>query len=72
MVCVFLQVGSISWLYYSDRIAELPLGVFGVAIATVILPNLSRKMPSMIMSSILEMVGACAVYCWLVAFVAPV
>ena len=39
----FLQVGSISWLYYSDRIAELPLGVFGVAIATVILPNLSRK-----------------------------
>ena len=30
-----------SWLYYSDRLAELPLGVFGIAIATVILPNLS-------------------------------
>lgn len=39
----FLKTGSVSWLYYSDRLAELPLGVFGIAIATVILPNLSRK-----------------------------
>ena len=39
----FLQTGSVSWLYYSDRLAELPLGVFGIAIATVILPTLSRK-----------------------------
>lgn len=39
----FLVDGSISWLYYSDRLMELPLGVFGIAIATVILPNLSRK-----------------------------
>jgi putative peptidoglycan lipid II flippase len=39
----FLQTGSVSWLYYSDRLAELPLGIFGIAIATVILPTLSRK-----------------------------
>ncbi|WP_083928469.1 murein biosynthesis integral membrane protein MurJ [Marinobacterium rhizophilum] len=39
----FLQAGSVSWLYYSDRLSELPLGVFGIAIATVILPALSRK-----------------------------
>ncbi len=39
----FLQTGSISWLYYSDRLSELPLGVFGIAIATVILPSLSRR-----------------------------
>lgn len=39
----FLQTGSVSWLYFSDRLAELPLGVFGIAIATVILPSLSRK-----------------------------
>ena len=39
----FLQTGSISWLYYSDRLMELPLGVFGIAIATVILPSLSRQ-----------------------------
>ncbi|MGB5324320.1 MAG: murein biosynthesis integral membrane protein MurJ [Pseudomonadales bacterium] len=38
----FLPTGSVSWLYYSDRLAELPLGVFGIAIATVILPGLSR------------------------------
>lgn len=39
----FLETGSISWLYYSDRLAELPLGVFGIAIATVILPSLSSR-----------------------------
>jgi putative peptidoglycan lipid II flippase len=38
----FLPTGSISWLYYSDRLVELPLGVFAIAIATVVLPNLSR------------------------------
>jgi putative peptidoglycan lipid II flippase len=38
-----LPTGSVSWLYYSDRLAELPLGVFGIAVATVILPNLSRQ-----------------------------
>ncbi|PIE40990.1 MAG: murein biosynthesis integral membrane protein MurJ [Gammaproteobacteria bacterium] len=38
-----LEDGSVSWLYYSDRLMELPLGVFGIAIATVILPSLSRK-----------------------------
>ena len=39
----FLPDGSISWLYYSDRLTELPLGVFAVGIATVILPGLSRQ-----------------------------
>lgn len=39
----FLKDGSVSWLYYSDRLMELPLGVFGIAIATVILPSLARK-----------------------------
>lgn len=41
-----LQTGSVSWLYYSDRLVELPLGVFGIAIATVILPSLSAKKAS--------------------------
>lgn len=39
----FLMTGSVSWLYYSDRLVELPLGVIGIAIATVILPGLSQK-----------------------------
>lgn len=39
----FLQSGSVSWLYYADRLSELPLGAFGIAIGTVILPSLSRQ-----------------------------
>ncbi len=42
VIASFLPTGSVSWLYYSDRLTELPLGVFGIAIATVILPSLSR------------------------------
>ena len=43
LIASFLVTGSISWLYYSDRIMEFPLGVFGIALATVMLPNLSRQ-----------------------------
>jgi putative peptidoglycan lipid II flippase len=39
----YLVDGSISWLYYSDRLVEFPLGVFGIALATVLLPNLSSE-----------------------------
>lgn len=39
----FLVTGSISWLWYSDRLMEFPLGVFGIALATVILPALSKR-----------------------------
>lgn len=39
----FLVTGSISWLYYSERLAYFPLGIFGVALTTVILPHLSRQ-----------------------------
>lgn len=39
----FLVTGSLSWLYYSDRLLELPLALFGITIATVILPSLSRE-----------------------------
>jgi putative peptidoglycan lipid II flippase len=43
MFASFLPVGSVTWLYYTDRLTDFPLGVFGVAIATVILPHLSKK-----------------------------
>jgi len=39
----FLPGGSIAWLYYSSRLVYFPLGIFGVALATVILPQLSRQ-----------------------------
>ena len=37
-----LDAGSVSWLYYADRLIELPVGVFGIALATVALANLSH------------------------------
>lgn len=39
----FLSVGSLTWLYYSDRLLEFPIGIFGVALATVVLPHLSHE-----------------------------
>jgi putative peptidoglycan lipid II flippase len=43
LIASFLVSGSISWLYYSDRLMEFPVGILAVALGTVILPNLSRK-----------------------------
>lgn len=39
----FLENGSVSWLYYADRLNNLPLGIFAIAIGVVILPALSSK-----------------------------
>ena len=43
IIASFLITGSVTWLYYSDRLVEFPLGVFGIALATVILPSLSKQ-----------------------------
>jgi putative peptidoglycan lipid II flippase len=43
LIASFLVSGSVSWLYYSDRLVEFPLGLFGIALATVILPALSKS-----------------------------
>ncbi|MCF6251484.1 MAG: murein biosynthesis integral membrane protein MurJ [Methylococcaceae bacterium] len=43
LIASFLAAGSVSWLYYSDRLVEFPLGIFGIALATVILPSLSKN-----------------------------
>jgi putative peptidoglycan lipid II flippase len=43
LIASFLVSGSVSWLYFSDRLVEFPLGIFGIALATVILPNLSKN-----------------------------
>ena len=42
VVASLLPIGSISYLYFSDRLMEFPLGLFGIALATVTLPYLSR------------------------------
>jgi len=38
----FLPTGSVSWMYYADRLMELPTGVLGVALGTILLPALSK------------------------------
>ena len=38
----FLDSGSVSWLYYADRLMEFPAGMLGVALGTILLPSLSR------------------------------
>ncbi len=43
IIASFLAVGSLSWLYYSDRLMEFPLGLLGVTLGTVILPRLSKE-----------------------------
>jgi putative peptidoglycan lipid II flippase len=38
----FLQTGSVSWLYYADRLMEFPTGLLGAALGTILLPSLSK------------------------------
>ena len=42
-VASFLSTGAISWLYYADRVNQLPLGVVGIAVGSALLPLLSRQ-----------------------------
>ncbi len=43
ILATFLPAGSVSWLYTAERMTELPLGLIGIAVATVILPSLSHR-----------------------------
>ncbi len=42
-VASFLTTGSVSWLYYADRLLEFPIGIVGSALATVMLPKLAKS-----------------------------
>ena len=43
LIASFLKVGSVSWLYYSDRLVEFPLRILGLTLGTVILPGLGKN-----------------------------
>ncbi len=43
LLASLLPEGSVSYLYYADRLVQFPLGVFGMALATAVLPSLSRQ-----------------------------
>lgn len=44
VIASFLQHGAISYLYYADRLNQLPLGIIGIAVGTALLPMLTREM----------------------------
>lgn len=46
IIATFLPVGALSALYYADRLNQLPIGVIGIAIGTVLLPEMSRRITS--------------------------
>ena len=56
-----LPVGAISWLYYADRVAQLPLGVVGIALGTALLPKLSAAeaagQPAEVRNNLSEAIG---------------
>src|ERR1700761_719730 len=46
IIATFLPAGALSALYYADRLNQLPIGVIGIAIGTVLLPEMSRRITS--------------------------
>jgi len=63
----FLQKGSISYLYYADRLNQLPLGVVGIAVGTALLPMLSRAMTKEDKSHAQNLFNRSMEYCLLLA-----
>lgn len=47
IIASFLPAGAVSFLYYADRVAQLPLGVIGAAVATALLPILAKQISAM-------------------------
>jgi putative peptidoglycan lipid II flippase len=46
VIASFLPTGAVSYLYYADRLNQLPLGVIGIAVGTVLLPEMARRLKS--------------------------
>lgn len=46
IIATFLPAGALSALYYADRLNQLPIGVIGIAVGTVLLPEMSRRITS--------------------------
>ncbi len=68
----FLEEGSISYMYYADRLNQLPLGVVGIAVGTALLPMLSRAMVQEDKSQASALFSRAMEYCLLLALPAAV
>ncbi|MFP4097928.1 MAG: murein biosynthesis integral membrane protein MurJ [Alphaproteobacteria bacterium] len=68
----FLGEGAISYLYYADRLNQLPLGVVGIAVGTALLPMLSRAMLQEDITQARDLFNRALEYCLLLALPASV
>ncbi|MAM34319.1 MAG: murein biosynthesis integral membrane protein MurJ [Micavibrio sp.] len=67
IIASLLQTGAISYLYYADRLNQLPLGVVGIAIGTALLPMLSRSLASGQQEESNDLFNRSLEYCFLLA-----
>ncbi|MBA3581502.1 MAG: murein biosynthesis integral membrane protein MurJ [Gammaproteobacteria bacterium] len=72
IIASFMRPGSVTWLYYGDRLVEFPLGIFGVALGSIILPRLSRQHASQSMDSFATTLAWALKLAWLIALPATV
>ncbi len=72
IIASFLEKGSISYLYYADRLNQLPLGVVGIAVGTALLPMLSRSMRKKNKDEARNLFNRSLEYCLLLALPASV
>lgn len=72
LLASLLISGSVTWLYYADRLLEFPLGVFGVALGTVILPTLSKRVAEGAVEEQRQTLAWALRWSWLIALPAAV
>tara|TARA_B100000700_G_scaffold264991_1_gene303060 strand:- start:657 stop:2216 length:1560 start_codon:yes stop_codon:yes gene_type:complete len=72
VIASLLPVGAISHIYYADRINQLPLAIFGIAIGIVLLPSLSRAIKKNKQDEILSIQNKSIEFCFLISFPAAV
>jgi putative peptidoglycan lipid II flippase len=72
IIASFLDSGSISYLYYADRLNQLPLGIVGIAVGTALLPMLSRAISSGEKITARHLFNRALEYCFILAVPAAV
>lgn len=72
IIASYLQPGAISYLYYADRLNQLPLGTVGIAVGTALLPMLSRAMAKSDSEAAIDLFSRSLEYCLLLALPAAI
>ncbi|MBG77531.1 MAG: murein biosynthesis integral membrane protein MurJ [Alphaproteobacteria bacterium] len=67
IIASFLQTGAISYLYYADRLNQLPLGIIGIAVGTALLPILSKAISAKKDDEVKDLFNRALEYCFALA-----